>query len=416
MTRGSYFKSRKKINKVENFYKILGTRSNIGQDRIKEKYIEKLREFPPETHPEEFQEVRRAYETLKDVNKRKQYDMFRKYGDKLENTMNDAIFSISIGEFEKAQKLIDYVLEIDPDNIAVRLTQAELFLDKEEIEKFHDLTDEIIEMCDIGEKQCIIFIKFTMLHLKGYYDKALAALAKGLVYITDMKQFHGLRIMAFLDSGNFQGAWEEFKNALPPIASLTIEDLELLLYWLNTGIELEKWGEISKIYNYFRKLSKTIIDEEELSLLKDRLLEEAESYVGASRYREADIYMQLASQIYQKDIFIKERRKEIQSIAKLEMELIRSSKDHDLIPYVHVKILDLYLAKYSDSESYEEFLNDYPHEMMKEFECMKEDIAYGVLRIKKKYPSLYKEFNKELVELFNESTEGLNREQRRNLR
>jgi hypothetical protein len=54
--------------------------------------------------------------------------------------------------------------------------------------------------------------------------------------------------------------------------------------------------------------------------------------------------------------------------------------------------------------------------MMRELECMKEDIAYGILRIKKKYPSLYKEFNKELTELFNESTEGLNREQRRSLR
>ena len=181
-------------------------------------------------------------------------------------------------------------------------------------------------------------------------------------------------------------------------------------------MELEKWGEISKIQNYFRKLSKNIIDEEELVLLKFHLTEEAESYVEVNRFREADIFMQLASQIYNKDTSIRERRKEIQSIAKIEMELIRSAKDYELIPYVHVKITDWFYAKYSSSMSYMEFLNDYPHEMMRELEWMKEEIAAGVLRIKKKYPALYREFNKELTELFDESAEGLNREQRRNLR
>ena len=82
-------KRNRKKGKIENLYKILGTRSNIGQGRIKEKYIEKLKQFPPETHPEEFQEIRRAYEILRDVNKRKQYDMRRKYGEKLEKIMEE---------------------------------------------------------------------------------------------------------------------------------------------------------------------------------------------------------------------------------------------------------------------------------------------------------------------------------------
>lgn len=417
MARESYSRRRKtKTNNVENFYKILGTRSNIGQDRIKEKYIDKLREFPPETHPEEFEEIRRAYEILKDVNKRKQYDMMRKYGDKFEDTMHEIMFSISTGKFEKAQKLLDYVLEIDPDNIAVRLTQAEIYLDLEKFEEFLDFIEEIIETCDIEDKQYIAFIKFTMLYSKGYYNQALMELSKDLIYITDMRKFHELRLMAFLDTENYQQAWKEFENVIPPINNLTIEDLDFLIYWLNTGMELEKWGELSKIQNHFRKLSKKIIEKEEFSILKYNLMEEAESYVEVNRYREADIYIQLASQIDSKDVLIKERRKEIQVIAKLEMELIRASEDHNLIPYVHVKIMDLFLAKYADSTDYREFLDDYPHEMMDELESMKEGIAAGVLRIKKKYPSLYKEFNKELVELFNESAEGLNREQRRNLR
>lgn len=417
MTRRSYSNNRKtKRGKVENLYKILGTRSNIGQDRIKEKYIEKLREFPPETHPEEFQEIRRAYEILKDVDRRKEYDMVRKYGDKLEKSMDDIDLLIEMGEFKKAQNLLDYVSGIDPNNVAVKLAQVHLFLEMEDMEKFQDLTDELIEMIDTEEKQDVIFIKASMLHSKGYYKQVLDTLNKGLIYVRDMKYWYELRIMTLLDSGHFKEAWQEFEVALPKIENLTIDDLELLIDWLNIGMKLEKWGEISKIQNYFKKLSKNITDEDDLSMLKYYLLDEVELYLGVARHREASIYLQIVSQIFLKDMNIKERRKEIERIAKLEMELIRSSKDLEIIPYVHVRIMDLFLAKYSDEENYQEFLNDYPYEMMQELESENEEITYGVMRIKKKYPSLYKEFKQELIELFEENTEGLNREQKRRLR
>lgn len=408
-------KNRKK-EKTGNLYKILGTRSNIGQGRIKEKYIEKVKEFPPETHPEEFQEIRRAYEILKDVNKRKQYDMQRKYGEKLEKIMEDAVSFMAEEEFEKAAELMDYVLEMEPDNISVRIRRAELFLDMENIEKFYDVMDKIMEECDTRDKQYISFIGTTMLCTNEYYDEALAALEKNKKHITDMKEYHRLRIRIFLGSEDFQQAWGEFRYALPSINNLTIEDLNTLTWWLNISMNLGKWGEISKIQNYIRKLSKTITDEEEFFILRGDLLEEAESYVGVSRYREADIYMQLANQIFQRDIIIQKRRKEIQFIAKLERELDRLSKDREIIPYVSIKIEEMFAENYFDNEYYNGFLNNYPHEMMEEMEQLKEDIAYGVLRVKKKYPSLYKEFNEELADLFNESTKGLNREQRRRLR
>lgn len=408
-------KGRKK-EKVENLYKILGTRSNISQDKIKEKYIEKLKEFPPETHPEEFQEIRGAYETLKDVKKRKQYDMLRKYGDKLEKTMEDVIFSMSIGEFEKAQTLIEYVLNIEPDNIAVKLTQAQIFLEMDNLKGFYSIINKIIEDCDDEDMQYAIFTKLNMLLSTEYYDEALTALENYKEYITDFEKYHEYKIYALLGLDDLIKAWGEFKNALPHIDDLTIDNLDILLLWLNTGIDLEKWGEISKIKNYFLKLSRSIHDEYELNLLYDNLLEEAEEYADVARFREADVFMQLASEIFKNDNSIKERRKEIQSIVKIEMELDRSSRDRELIPYVHVMIVDMFLKKYSTDEIYQGFLDNYPHDMMEELKWMKEDIAHGVLRIKKKYRSLYKEFNKELTILFNESTDGLNREQRRGLR
>jgi len=61
----------------DNLYRRLGTRSNISQARIREKYVARLREFPPETHPEEFRIIREAYEILSNPETRADYDAAR---------------------------------------------------------------------------------------------------------------------------------------------------------------------------------------------------------------------------------------------------------------------------------------------------------------------------------------------------
>lgn len=416
MERDIFRRKRPKKEKIENLYKILGTRSNISQDRIKEKYIEKLREFPPETNPEEFQEIRRAYETLKDTKKRKQYDMMRKYGDKIEKTMEDVMYLMSNGNWKQAKALLTSILDIDPDNTVISLSLAEILLELEEFEEFNSIIDNVLEMADGDEKELIIFIKFGMLNSRGYGEEGLKVLNKGMVYITDMAEYHRLRIIAFTENDDYMKAWEEFKFIISPSQTLTIEDFDILTLWLSTAMQLEKWGELTKIQNQFKRLFKTIEDEEELFMMKSQLWEEAEAYVEATRYREADIFMQLLSQLDRKDVEIEARKIEIQAIAKIDMDLSRIMKDSEIIPYVTVKILDLYYSRYACEEYYEEFKRDYPYDMMNEMEGMNLEIGYGISRVKKKCPSLYREFNDELGTLFDDVTAGLNREQKRKLR
>lgn len=405
-----------KKNKVENLYKILGTRSNIGQNRIKEKYIEKLRKFPPETHPEEFQEIRRAYEILKDVKKRKQYDITRKYGDRIDKTIEDIGILMSVGDWQKAKELLNYILEINPDDMGAKMILAELSLELKDFEQFYSIMDDVIENMEPMDREFIVFIKSNMLSSRDYDDKALNALEDGKGYITDMETYHGLRIIIFMNSGNYIEAWEEFKYALPSVEDQDIDHLDILISWLVTAMELEKWGEVSKIQKRFQRLFKLLLEEDELYILKIRLVEEIQSYIDVVRYREANSFMQILIKIESDDAYINELRKTIQSAVKLDMELSRAYRDQELIPYVYVTILDLYLIKYSSAEYYKNFHGGYPHEMMEEMQEMKLEIGYGVLRVKKRYPNLYKEFKTELEILFNESTEDLNREQKRMLR
>ena len=49
---------------------VLGVPLNAGEEEIRSAYLRKVKEFPPERCPEEFEAVRDAFETLSDARKR----------------------------------------------------------------------------------------------------------------------------------------------------------------------------------------------------------------------------------------------------------------------------------------------------------------------------------------------------------
>ena len=59
-----------------NPYKTLGISREVSDLEIKRAYFKKIKEFPPETHPEEFKNIRRAYEQLKTLSQRIETDLF----------------------------------------------------------------------------------------------------------------------------------------------------------------------------------------------------------------------------------------------------------------------------------------------------------------------------------------------------
>jgi curved DNA-binding protein CbpA len=48
----------------------LGLSSGANEEEIRAAYLRKVKEFPPERSPEEFEKIRDAYETLRDPRKR----------------------------------------------------------------------------------------------------------------------------------------------------------------------------------------------------------------------------------------------------------------------------------------------------------------------------------------------------------
>ena len=55
-----------------NPYEILGVAENASEQEIRTAYLSKVKEFPPDQSPQEFEGIRDAYEALRDPRKRAQ--------------------------------------------------------------------------------------------------------------------------------------------------------------------------------------------------------------------------------------------------------------------------------------------------------------------------------------------------------
>jgi curved DNA-binding protein CbpA len=61
---------------MPNAYEVLGLPPDADDGRVRARYLQLAREFPPEHHPERFAAVRAAYEKLKDLDSRARYRLF----------------------------------------------------------------------------------------------------------------------------------------------------------------------------------------------------------------------------------------------------------------------------------------------------------------------------------------------------
>ncbi|MFZ5968942.1 MAG: J domain-containing protein [Bacillota bacterium] len=412
------FRRRKREKqKIENYYKILGTRSNAGPDKIKEKYIEKVREFPPETHSEEFQAVRRAYETLRDPVKRREYDMMYKYGGKLEKLFEDIMESMFTGNHQKAKKLLLQVNTMDQNILQVYLLLGQIAVFEDKLDEFHEYMETAMNLADQEEtKEHVVIVRINMLLENSYEQKAYEDLQQYGEYIKDPISCRNMRMTVLRELKRYHELWMEIQERLPSAEIQNAEDIPIFIEWLDTALELGKWSEISRIQTRIRKFIKALDDEDDRDMLLNNYTWYLDAYMEAARYREAEIYIDLICYLNPGDEIYKEKKKELRHLAMLEKELDRMAKDMEMFPLIHIRSMDQFLCTYASQGAYDEFYSSLPHDMIESMEEEDEDIAFGIVRLKKKYPGIYKEFKDEWEEIFKKSTAGLNREARRRLR
>ncbi|KLU61952.1 chaperone protein DnaJ [Peptococcaceae bacterium CEB3] len=406
--------------KVENYYKILGVRANANPKMIKQKYIELVKANPPETHPDEFQQIRRAYEVLRDPHKRREYDMMRKYGGQVEKIMLDTQRHIEAGDYEKAEELVRQAIEMMPDNPSIRFTLAEIALLQENLELFREQFDLVEQQAEPESKPTVLAFKAHMLLETDYTEEAVAVLDLARVsYPREMSLYLGIYSEAYQELDREEDLWQLILDSLPAPGTETPEDIHIFIQWLNAMIDLEKWSVKSTIQQRLRKFLRSVRDVEDKVAISLALLQEHDGYLEVGRFQEAEIFIDFAYYINPSDPELQAQRKETQQLMRLEKDIRRLERDQDAFPLLALYVREWLYADYWDDEDLEDLRGDLPPFLDgpagQNLE-IDQILAEGVLYLRKKYPLLYLRFQDEWDELFQERMQGLNREARRSMK
>lgn len=400
--------------KTESHYKVLGTTAKIGQGRIREKYIAAVKKHPPESDPEMFEKIRAAYEILKDPSKRKEYDLLRKYGDKVEIMIKKAFNYIEHGEVEQGKVLLEKALTIVPKNAAAVISLIQLCIEQEEMEQANNYFQKTLAAITENEEKSILYrIKARILEENGFTKEAFQLLDEGIRLLPEYSlPLDTTRAFLYLNLNKVDEAWSIFVRMTKDQDTQGEEHIEFYISLIYLFVEAEKWDQREWLKKQFSLFIKTLNAEEAQQDIYDRLIDEYEQYVEHFNYLAAEVFSSFASMIRKPDKEMQKELQEIKKIALLQKDVLRLERDMKAFPLLYIQVTKWF---YSDDASVSKALEGIPDHLLAHLEEDSEEYAAGILYIKKKYPLIYKQYKKQWDDLFAELTKGFNREMKRML-
>ena len=305
---------------ADNYYKILGVRKNAAPATIKKKYIEKVKAFPPENYPEEFQAIRKAYEVLRDSEKRSQYDSSIS-GVK---TMDDFAAEITVfleqRKWQEAKTISLSACRQYPEEKRFIGMLGMACAGLGEITDIQQYVDEAFDYLEDTEEKLAMLGSYIMIMcLEGYYDDALH------MVVSNEKKFAGqhfawqeLLITTFIACDRQDELIKLADSKMPAKESSGIAAIKDLTDAINIILFLEQWNRLGKYTVRMRKLLKDVTKAGERSKAKKLFRERYKHYNGNRQFRAAEEFLDLISRLDPNDTKARQQLANIKAIHKFD--------------------------------------------------------------------------------------------------
>jgi tetratricopeptide (TPR) repeat protein len=218
-------------NVKKSHYEVLGVSAAAGDDEIKRAYFGLVRKYQPDLFPEEFKEIRAAYETLRDGQKRAEYDAIGHLPDSVAPLFHEALRLDRLGRRGKAAELYRIILKSHPELDHVREEYAfSLSAD----DKTGKAVEEWEELCRRQPQNPQYVRELGVCYFdRGWHKKAMTEARRALTL--DRSSISGWSLLLSCTVENFKGAPGLWNN----IDKIVNEALEAL-----KDVKTNEWKKI----------------------------------------------------------------------------------------------------------------------------------------------------------------------------
>ncbi|MBK7863451.1 MAG: DnaJ domain-containing protein [Archangiaceae bacterium] len=119
----------------DNPFEVLGVARDVSDGELKKRYFALLRQFPPESHPEEFSRVQHAYEQLKDSAARARFaeetEPYQGVEEPYRTRLREALAQLQRGDIELARVALKAMVAEKPDLEDARNLLHHVFFNEE---------------------------------------------------------------------------------------------------------------------------------------------------------------------------------------------------------------------------------------------------------------------------------------------
>ncbi len=393
----------------KSLYQDLGLSKDASPEAIRQQYLKQVRSFPPETHPEEFQRIRHAYEVLSDANQRRVYDS--------PTRVADSEFDRRVQEYLKNgqwKKLLSLIKDApEPDRSMLRSVAYAYQGRWDSHFRARDRALKILEDNSDWEAMAEHLHRSQFIYVDEF-DRLNDALA-----LYDRFRSNPLlwrRIWP--DYGHILGhvgRKEDLVRLMDPLLASDDQPFErdqgeLWVTWIaylsgNLRGYLPRYR--ARAVAYWRLAST-----DEVESMKDTLWDAVDDMLDGENVEGAHDTAEFLVLLDPKNSKTRERVLELNEMALVDKELEKMYGDRRLHPAIVHKAEKLFADKmgWDDLNGLIDQFADVPAAM-----DYREQYVEAIGRIKKSYPATYRMFREAWQQWMDKLSAGMNREQRRRL-
>ncbi|PSR22725.1 MAG: hypothetical protein C7B45_05880 [Sulfobacillus acidophilus] len=392
-------------------YQILGVDPQSSRDEIRRQYLARVRENPPETHPEEFEAIRSAYEALTSPTPTHPNTVASQSQEEWQAFDTEIVQLLKDGQWKRILSMIK-----DKPEPVRSLVRAVVYLNQERWDSHVRARDRALKLIYRDSPQ---LLAFTLRDFKRMYVEDLKPprVEEALAIYDRYRQDPAVWVEIWSDYGDMLHGLGRQAELIPmmqpllpgPDDSYDPEKCDVLIEWMGYLADNDLSGAAAQYRTLGLRIARQA-SPQDLMDMKESAEDLLEAALENENLRVAYFMADFVMRLDRSDKDAKLRAWDLQEAMAVQAELSRLLNDRRVYPLVVQDAWNLLATKMEWDEPGDGLYGDSLISL-----DSREAYVESVGRIKKSYPATFQMFRDDWEELVKKLTVGMNREQRRRL-